>query len=190
MNGLCKIELLTRLDVRQNRIEAHRQLGLRTDEIDVAQELVRLNHVEDGGTDGIGENHEDAHNLAAFLALQFTDAVVRLDHLGRLNINRSARVGFIMDNTIDLALHRRCHRDDQSAVAHRRCRIAFNDTLSFRLAKNTMEHTRDAIRCVLFLLTDTHQLDSSRIFHFAIFVENLTDASHQVRVCLDVLSQG
>ena len=78
----------------------------------------------------VAEHRQDADNLPALGSLQFAHLIVGLHYFGRLDEYRLARCRLVVNDTVDFAFQSWCHRNHQSAVAHRRCSVLSHQTVA------------------------------------------------------------
>ena len=95
------------------------QLRLGENQVDLCQKLIRLENLSHMGAHLVGKHRQDTNHLAALLGLQLAHLIVGLHHFGRLDKHRLSRGTLIMHDTVDAALHLRCHWQHQSPVTHR-----------------------------------------------------------------------
>ena len=115
---------------RLNALDELCQFRFGVYQVDSSQETVGVQYLLDVRAHLVREDGEDADHLAALLGLQLTHAVVGLHHLGRLNEDGLSCGTLIVHNTVYLPLQSWCHRNHQSSVAQRGCRILVNQSVA------------------------------------------------------------
>ena len=189
MHGNRPVQQLLVLHAWLRALRDDGELRLGADEVDLCQELIASEHVLHLGTDCLRELHQDAVDLLPLLTLQLADLVVRLHHLGRFDKDRPARVRLVMHDATDLSLHRRSHRDDQSAVAQGGGYVLVDESLAFCRAEDVLQGSRHTACRRCQLLTNAEQCRRRRVLHMTELVEDLVDALHHLRIGLHLLGQ-
>ena len=170
--------------VRQNG-----KLRLRTDKVDLCQELITCQHLLHFWPHRLRELHQDAVDFLPLLILQLTYLVVRLHHLGRLYEHRPSRVRLVMHNAPNLPLHCRSHRNDQTTIAKGGRHILVNQPIPLSRLEYVLQSPRHtASRCCQFP-ANLQQGGGCRVLHMSILVQNLVNAPHQHGISLHVSRQ-
>ena len=108
-------------------------------EVNVGQELIRVEDIRRYRADLIGELGQDPYDFPPLVALQLTDTVVGLDDHLRLDKDGFSAGGLVVDNTLDLPFESGSHRDHQAAVAHGRGNILLDKALGLRRAQDGLQ---------------------------------------------------
>ena len=139
MDGPCPVHLPFVLELGLDGLELVREKGLCPDEVNVGQELIRVEDIRRYRADLIGELGQDPYDFPSLVALQFTDTVVGLDDHLRFDKDGFSAGGLVVDNTLDLPLERRGDGDHQPAVAHGRGDILLDKPLCLRGAQDGLQ---------------------------------------------------
>ena len=105
------------------------QLRLGENQVDLRQELIRLEDLSHMRTHLVGKHRQDTDHLATLLGLQLTHLIVGLHHFGRFDKHGLSRGTLIVHDTVDPAFHLRRHGQHQSTVAHRRGSIFLHQSV-------------------------------------------------------------
>ena len=141
MAGLHPVGDVLLGETRHDAVDLAGKAHLGLQEVDFAQEVVAGEQVINLGTDEVGDGSEDADNLLALLAFEFTDVVVSLDHFGWLDKDGLARGRLVVDDASQLPLGGRGNRDDQAAIAHSGCGVLIHIAFGLGVAKDAVEQT-------------------------------------------------
>ena len=144
MNGSGPVYVWVGFHLRLYGLLGLCKLRLGLYQVDDGKESVAVQYLAREGSHLVGEVGEDAYDFLAFLALEFSHAVVGFHHLGRLNEYRSSRGTLIVHDTFYLTFQGRDDRNDESSVAQGRGDIFLYHSLALCCSQNTIEGTRDA----------------------------------------------
>ena len=100
-------------------LQLQRKPCFRQQDVDLQHSLVAVLELRLNGSHLCGKGHQNALDLLRFLCAVLQDAGIRLHHSLRLYKHRSARRGYIVDDTAHLAAVLALDRHNIPAVAHR-----------------------------------------------------------------------
>src|SRR5574344_2392849 len=91
MNGTYPVDMRIRLHLGFKRLSEMRQLSLGTDQIYLAQEIIRSQQFGHMRAHLIGKHRKDTDNLASLRTFQFAYLIIRLHHFSRFYKHRLTR---------------------------------------------------------------------------------------------------
>ncbi len=128
--GMVELKLGRVGQMRHVRVRHFGESGFGADEIECAEDAESVCDFVEAGTETVGQCRQYADDLASFFDAKFAQAVVGLNHFGRLYVECLSRGRFVVNYTLYLALVHRCDRDYQAPFAHRRSGIGFKIALA------------------------------------------------------------
>ena len=106
------------------------QLSFCTNKVYCSHKIVRVEYLTHIRTYLFCKVGENTNHLSSFLILKFSNLIICLYNLSRLNIYRSTRSTFVMYNTRNLTFQARCNRDNQSTITQSWCDILLNKSFT------------------------------------------------------------
>ena len=119
-------------------LEESSQLSLCTNKVNCRHKIVRIENLPYVRTYLLSKVRENSNHLSTLLILKFTNLIISLYNLSRLNIYRSARSTLIVYNTRNLTFQARCNRNNQSTITQRRCDILLNKSFALCSTQDTI----------------------------------------------------
>ena len=170
-------------------VDFARKTHLGLQEVNLAQEVVAAEQIVNLGTDEVGDGGEDADDLLSLLALEFADVVVGLHHFGGLHKDGLARGGLVVDDAAQLSLGGCRNGDDQTAVAHGRCRVLIDHPFGLGVAEDAVEQTTYRRKMLPDVPPDLGQVGTGIVAYLAVGCQRQLDLTHQGGEGHDVLRQ-
>ena len=114
------------------------QLSLCTNKVNCRHKIVRIENFTYVRPYLLSKVRENSNHLSTLLILKFTNLIISLYNLSRLNIYRSTRSTLIVYNTRNLTFQARCNRNNQSTITQRRCDIFLNKSFALCSTQDTI----------------------------------------------------
>ena len=162
-----------------DEVQGHARL--RHQEVDFPEEDGGGRQVRNPGAQELGELVQDARDLAGFGEPEFGDLVGEGDDLGRFDEGGLAGGGLVIDETRELALLRRGHRNQHLAVPDGDARIGLHEAVLLRLPENGVHPLGDVDLAFADGGPDLIELVRRRILDLAVLVQDAVDAALDFR---------
>ena len=106
------------------------QLSFRTNKVYCRHKIVRVENFTYVRTYFLSKVRENSNHLSTLLILKFSNLIISLYNLSRLNIYRSTRSTLIVYNTRNLTFQARCNRNNQTTITQSWCDILLNKSFT------------------------------------------------------------
>ena len=130
MNSSNPINMRLLCNLWLKALKESSQLSLCTNKVNCRHKIVRIENLTYVRTYLLSKVRENSNHLSTLLILKFTNLIISLYNLSRLNIYRSTRSTLIVYNTRNLTFQARCNRNNQSTITQRRCDIFLNKSFA------------------------------------------------------------
>ena len=108
------------------------QLSFCTNKVYCRHKIVRIENLTYVRPYLLSKVRENSNHLSTLLILKFTNLIISLYNLSRLNIYRPTRSTLIVYNTRNLTFQARCNRNNQTTITQCWCDILLNKSFTLR----------------------------------------------------------